>query len=1208
MREFLASRFTLILLAMLAGSFVTGLLLSSYEGQHDEQMLRPVQKNIDRLLSQVDAKASELVNRLAVHSDVHLITDIPYVDFFLVKAGEIVRWTGNEHWPPVRYLADGLPVKYLKSQAGNYLYLRYDVSDSMFLIAAVPIRKNYRIQNEYLQNWDNPSLVGSYRVQFFEPTYPGGLPIQYKGILLCKVGFLSSHRTAGTASGVLSISAFSLSILVFSLLLFRLLRYYITRPAVGFLLLFCGVVGLRFLMLEGGFPARYSSSPLFDPKFFASSAFNPNLGDLLFNSVSVTILCLYLFLTYPRFEGLFGLEKKPVWRVVAFCFSATAVLFGMLFPFVVVQTIYNNSAITLNISESITFNGLRWVALGCVLLSWLSVFMFAHVFLRVLSRENRVLHVTGFMLAGVVLFVAINEFTGQRYLVPLITALVYVAVVVVFRLDRSLGHFRYLTFGYFLFSLFACSSVTYSAVRWLSDHERVNNQAQFAAYLLERDNFGEYLLDEASRKIAADAFIQARISGPFISRDAVRQKVRQFFLPGYFNKYKIDLYLFSGTGEPLDEAAQDNFSTWIGRFNTEASRTEYPGIYFVSPRQGEGGVRYLSVIRISRNDVTTGLLVITLSMRKVIPENVYPELLVDNRFQRPYWWQDYSYAVFQGQDILFSSGVYNYDRFTAFGGAELFSKGIAQDNFHHVAREGDDGRVAVVSARRPSLIYQVADFSFLLICGITLLMLFLLGLGCYNFLRGKRVSLTARIQLILNLSFFLPLIAVSVITLGLTSRSAQQQLNEQYLSKSRNFANELMLQAPEGEALLQTVESQFLQQAKLANLDANVFTPEGHLVVTTQPLIFEYQLLAPVMPPQALARISSGERSFVLQEHVGELKYFVAYSALVGGASGKLIGILAIPYFQSQHSLESTQITILSNILIIFTGVFLLLLMISLVASNWLTQPLSMISQKIGKVSLTASNQPITWPADDEIGLLVRQYNQMLTKLSESKLELERTQRERTWREVAQQVAHEIKNPLTPMKLTLQQLQRVTGKDQSDGFKKAITSLLAQVDALDGIASSFSMFAKMPEPVIERINLVHLVEEVTGLHNQSGQISVETRLTEAFTLADKQLMGRIISNLILNALQAERSGEKITVKVTLEQKNENYLIIVADNGSGIAEPIRDRIFQPHFSTKQSGSGLGLAIARQGMEQMGGAIWFESETGRGTRFYVQLPKK
>ncbi len=1207
MREFLTSRFTVALFALMAGSFLAGLFFSSREEQHDEQLVRTVQQNIDRLLSQVDAQAHEFAERVAVHPDAHLSTAIPNVDFFLVNAGEIVRWTGNEHWPPIRYLAEGLPIKYLKSQAGNYLYLKYDVSDEKYLIAVIPLRKSYRIQNDYLRDWDNPAVVGSYGIQFFEPAYPQGLPIHYKGILLCKVGFLSSPRVAGAAD-VLTISAFTVAILLFGLLLFRLLRYHIRNPAVGFLLLSCGVVGLRLLMLGSRFPARYVSSPLFDPKFFASSYFNPNLGDLLFNSVSVTILCLYLFLTYPRFEGLFRLEKKPVWRALVFCFSATAVLFGVLFPFVVVQTIYNNSAITLNISESVTFTGLRWVALGCVLLSWLSAFMFVHIFLRLLSRVQ-VLHMAGFMLAGAMLFVVINEFTGQRYLPALVVALGYVGVVVALRLDRSLNQFRYITFGYILTAILACTSVSYIAVRWLSLQERVHNQIQFAStFLLERDNFGEYLLDEASKKIAADAFIQARLSGPFISRDAVRQKVRQIFLPGYFNKYKIDLYLFSGTGEPLDEAASDNFSAWIGRFNTEAARTEYPGIYFIAPRQGEGGVRYLSVIRITRQDVTIGLLVITLSMRKVIPENVYPELLVDNRFQRPYRSQAYSYAVFQGQDILFSSGVYNYDRFTGFGNANLFTAGIFHEGFHHVAREGDDGRIAVVSAPKPSLMYQVADFSFLLICGITLLMLFLLGLGGYNFLRGKRFSLTARIQLLLNLSFFLPLIAVSIITLGLTSRSAQQQLNEQYLTKSRNFASELTLNAPEQELLPSSFENQFLQQAKLANLDANVFTPDGHLVVTTQPLIFEYQLLAPVIPPRALERITKGERSFVLQEHVGELKYFVAYSALVGGASGKLIGILAIPYFKSHHSVEATQITILANILIIFTGVFLLLLLISLVASNWLTQPLSMISQKLGRVSLTTSNQPITWPADDEIGLLVRQYNQMLTKLSESKLELERTQRERTWREVAQQVAHEIKNPLTPMKLTLQQLQRVNENNQFEGFKKAIASLLAQVDALDGIASSFSMFAKMPEPVFEQVDLVQLLAEITNLHNQTGQVKVETRFTEAYTLADRQLLGRIISNLILNALQAERSGEKITVKVTLEQKNENYLIIVTDNGTGIPESIRERIFQPHFSTKQSGSGLGLAIARQGMEQMGGAIGFESEAGQGTRFYVQLPKR
>jgi nitrogen fixation/metabolism regulation signal transduction histidine kinase len=238
---------------------------------------------------------------------------------------------------------------------------------------------------------------------------------------------------------------------------------------------------------------------------------------------------------------------------------------------------------------------------------------------------------------------------------------------------------------------------------------------------------------------------------------------------------------------------------------------------------------------------------------------------------------------------------------------------------------------------------------------------------------------------------------------------------------------------------------------------------------------------------------------------------------------------------------------------------------------------------------------------------MVKEYNQMLYKLSESKAELEQTQRERAWREIAQQVAHEIKNPLTPMKLTLQQLERAiqNGTNSSDKTVKALSSLLVQVDTLSDIASSFSSFAKMPEPVIQRLDLVSLLKRIVDLHSHSGEIYFKTSYKELFVSADEQLLGRTFSNLIINSLQAARPGVHLLIEISLERTGDKCLITVKDNGKGISDAIVDRVFVPHFSTKRSGSGLGLAIAKQGIEQMGGSIWFETKPGMGTVFYIAL---
>src|SRR5690606_33554818 len=287
---------------------------------------------------------------------------------------------------------------------------------------------------------------------------------------------------------------------------------------------------------------------------------------------------------------------------------------------------------------------------------------------------------------------------------------------------------------------------------------------------------------------------------------------------------------------------------------------------------------------------------------------------------------------------------------------------------------------------------------------------------------------SARIQLYLNLAFFVPLILVSLTTLRLTSQSSQDQLNNEYLNKSRAFGQQLSAvfheNLDEGEEGNTALTGQLVDLAKLSNLDANVYNTRGELMATSQPLIFETNLLAPFMNAYAYYRIVGGENQVIASEQVGRLRFFVAYTAIKSPRTADLTGIVGVPFFQSLYTLEQVQKTILANILNIFAVICIVLLLLSYFVSEWLTFPLRFITQSLRKTSLTGMNKPLTWTAQDEIGMMVREYNSMLFKLDESKVQLENTQREKAWREIAQQVAHEIKNPLTPMKLTLQQLER----------------------------------------------------------------------------------------------------------------------------------------------------------------------------------------
>lgn len=1144
-------------------------------------------------------------------TDLTLIKTQPNVGFIVINDQDIVQWTNNQFIPPVRFVLDDFTFKYLKISSGDFLLLKWNLNNAKHLVAIVPLHVHYKIQNDYLEPWYNPLIFGRYEVAILDPTTEQGhlISVHNTPLFRCVIPLLpiSSGRDA-----VLTVIFTQLSITVFFILIFRLLQNISSRfSIVKFFLLAGSIMLVRYLMIDYRFPARFIETEIFSPKYFASSELNPSLGDLFLNSVSVVVLCLFLFLNFFRHNKAVMLARQPFARWPVSIFAATAVLFGALFPFIVIQTIYNNSAITLNISESLSLDTLRIMAFVSVVLSWISSFLFMHVFIRLLVNHDWVKSFLSLAM-GAVAFIVINELTGQRYSIPLVTGTIYVVVVVFFRLYKSFHRFSYVTFSYFFSAIVFFSINGVLATHQFSLGERVTNQLKFAnSFLIDKDDFGEFLLAEAMEKIASDFFIQSRLSGPFVNREAVRQKVRQVFIPGYFNKYTIDIHLYGTSGESLDDADAVNFTSWIASFDEKASQTGYEGIYYFNRPDNESARKYLVVVHVKRGTISAGYIVLELLLKRIIPDNVYPGLLVDNRFRQAFGTQAYSNAIWVNDEIQYWSGEFNYAELDKdfLKDERLYKKGVRQDGYIHTASRDASGRVVMVSSPAPSFIFTLADFSFLLIAGLSALLLFLLGIGLVDLLRVERLLLSTRIQLILNLAFFIPLIAVSVITLGLTARSNLEQLNTDYLARSRNFTSQLsnvLTESGEGEGV--AGDWNFGQLCKLANLDANLFTPSGRLQFTSQPLIFENQLLSPFINPAALDRIQRGDRFFIADEQVGKLNYFIAYSALLSPTDGSLLGILGIPFFQSQSLLENMQITVLANILTIFTAIFVVLVIVSFWVAQWLTFPLRMITQKLGRISLTQSNQPLEWQSDDEIGIMVREYNQMLFTLSESKNQLERVQREKAWREIAQQVAHEIKNPLTPMKLMLQQTERLPDADPKtlEKIRKAIASILDQVDTLDGIASSFSTFAKMPEPVMRPVELVGLLKRVVHLHEQTAVVELLTELDVATVQVDEQLISRIFSNIILNGIQAAREGQKPQVSVSVKQKDNVLCISFTDNGTGIRADLKDKIFLPHFSTKQSGSGLGLAIARQGIEQMGGRIYFESTPGKGSVFFVELP--
>jgi two-component system, NtrC family, nitrogen regulation sensor histidine kinase NtrY len=277
-----------------------------------------------------------------------------------------------------------------------------------------------------------------------------------------------------------------------------------------------------------------------------------------------------------------------------------------------------------------------------------------------------------------------------------------------------------------------------------------------------------------------------------------------------------------------------------------------------------------------------------------------------------------------------------------------------------------------------------------------------------------------------------------------------------------------------------------------------------------------------------------------------------------------------------------------------------------------LTAPLRILQESFARVNLGQRNEPILYEKEDEIGALVKEYNQKIEELALKAEQLAQSERESAWREMAKQVAHEIKNPLTPMKLGLQHFERMYDPENpmpKEKLQKTFHSLIEQIDGLTRIANEFSNFAKMPNPNATEVELIGLIEGVVQLYGQddSEKVALHKSPNAIVFQADKDMLIRMFNNLIKNALQAIQEIENGKVEIFITTEEKTIEIEVRDNGKGISEDEKQNIFTPYFTTKSAGTGLGLAMVKQMVELHHGTIHFTSESGKGTSFFVSLRK-
>ena len=396
-------------------------------------------------------------------------------------------------------------------------------------------------------------------------------------------------------------------------------------------------------------------------------------------------------------------------------------------------------------------------------------------------------------------------------------------------------------------------------------------------------------------------------------------------------------------------------------------------------------------------------------------------------------------------------------------------------------------------------------------------------------------------------------------------------------------------------------------------VDINLFDPHGHLIRSTKNEVFERMLVSSRMNPVAFESIQLRNQKLVILDENVARQQFTSLYAPIFNSSGRLIAILNIPYFASYTGLEGDAATIIAAIINIYLLLILTALFAGTIVSNSLTRPLAELSKKMEQTDITQKAEHIDYQGQDEIGIVVNTYNKMVDDLERSSRQLAESEREQAWREMARQIAHEIKNPLTPMRLSIQHLRRMQQQNIPDWDKKfsaVSTSLLEQIDILSDTAAEFSNFAKFYNEEITLVDLCALLKDQILLFNNRDNVlvSFESNAEAACVQARRSQITRVFVNLISNAIQAVEGGEQGHVHVSLIAEEGSYRIKVEDNGSGVSEENLNKLFKPNFTTKTGGTGLGLAICKNIVEQSNGSIHYQrSEKMGGANFYLLLPK-
>lgn len=1167
--------------------------------------------------------------------EIKAVASKDYKIFLYEKKGddfELLFWNTQSVFPGKDLLQKGT-TPYLESLSnGQYEVIKSTVAlhyREIIVLYLLPIRRQYVLESEYLRNGfvTNSNLENNYSIELSPTNFP----------IKSQTGDTLFYLQPKKASDIQIYDWLTIALRVlgsvFILFFLHNLSVAVSKKwgawyGIGLLVaLFTGLRVLSYSYISDNF----RQFELFDPAIYGSGLIARSLGDLMINSLLFFWIVLFARLQFPDKKTTLVLKNNSL-RLLLIGILSAVLLIATLVCSHVIKSLISDSQISFDVTNFFSLNiysFFGFLVLCCVSLGY---FIFTQVALIVLEAQMKkqsryykraVIAVTGL----VVLTFRINSPYILFELAILIWLLLYVYLVE--QVELSFDRKKFMV-GNVLFWIFIFSVSIASVIFFENRSKELELRKRTAEKLVvQADPSSERLLNIAVQGFTNNFFLTnlPRLQRPL---DALRFKdsIINANFAAYQNKYDTDLFFYTTDNKPLAGTEKLTFEELNSIYSVQGKSTNVSGLRYYETAFDKFSYIYQREIKDS-SDETIAHFFMLANPKRYSTEALYPELFKQTEDYSFEYSPDYAYAIYENDTLQIYVNDYSFPtslNTTLPAGLEFEER---QTNGYSELWYKSGNKVVVITKRSSLFMEAITLFAYLF-CAFLLLMV-IFQLASIIILSGFRWAILKKIvQFNIRSQIFATVLFVSIFSFMVIVtatimffRASYNKNNRDKLSRSiQDISKELKNKISDKRVAYNNIQvfdtsySKLIRQqinslSIIHNTDLNLYNSDGTLQVSSQPFVYTKGVLSQMMDPIAYYNLNRKKKiQYVQREAYGKMDYLSIYVPVLS-ENRKAVAYLNIPYFNSQTRLKQEISSFLVTIINLNAFIFLLAGIISLFLTNRIANSFALISSMMRDINIGKHNAAIEWKKNDEISDLVKEYNKMVEKLEESVAALAKTEREGAWREMARQVAHEIKNPLTPMKLSIQYLQKAiynNAPNVKELSSNVAQTLIEQIEHLSRIASEFSQFANIGNAKNEVFDVNTMLSSLVSLHDVQERVKLVWEPDEEPVMveADKTQINRLFTNLIQNAMEAIPEEQTGSVKVSEERQNGNIIFSVADTGSGIPATLIKNIFTPNFTTKTSGTGLGLAMCKGIVEQAKGKIWFETKEGDGTTFYVELP--